>query len=87
MPCRAGLVANGDSAQPAPVAFALGYKPRLRAVMRGGSGRRGAALVPDDGDRLPLGEPGASGERPIELAVAQPLVGPGLCRARTRAGV
>ena len=28
MPCRAGLVANGDSAQPAPVAFALGYKPR-----------------------------------------------------------
>jgi hypothetical protein len=87
MPCRAGLVANGDSPQPAPVAFALGYKPRLRAVMRGGSGRRGAALVPDDGDRLPLGEPGASGEHPIELAVAQPLVGPGLCRARTRAGV
>jgi len=28
MPCRAGLVANGDSPQPAPVAFALGCKPR-----------------------------------------------------------
>ena len=85
MPCRAGLVANGDSAQPAPVAFALGYKPRLRAVMRGGSGRRGAALVPDDGDRLPLGEP-----EPAENARSNWL-SPSLwwarARARTRAGV
>ena len=29
MPCRAGLVANGDSAQPAPAAFALGYESSL----------------------------------------------------------
>ena len=41
----------------------------LRVVMRSGSGRRGAALVPDDGDRLPLGEPGAGGDRLIEPAV------------------
>ena len=34
----------------------------------------GAALVLDDGYRVPLGEPGASGEGLIEPAVAQPLV-------------
>jgi hypothetical protein len=56
-------------------ASGTGSPPRLApsrslgAVRRGGSGRRGAALVPDDGDRLPLGEPGTGGERLIEPAV------------------
>jgi hypothetical protein len=44
-------------------------------IARGGSGRLGAAaaLVPDDGYRILLGEPGAGGECLVELAAAQPL--------------
>src|SRR5216684_8204673 len=43
--------------------------------MRGGSGLlgAGAALVPDDVYRLSLGEPGAGGERLVELGGAQLL--------------
>jgi hypothetical protein len=37
----------------------------------------GAALVLDDGYRVPLGEPGASGEGLIEPAAAQPVADPG----------
>jgi hypothetical protein len=59
----------------------VGSPPRLapcsnsRAVARSGSGRQGAgaALVPDDSDRLLLGEPGVGGEHLIEPARAQPL--------------
>jgi hypothetical protein len=69
--CRAGLVATGDSAQPAPARLRTWLQAVVFALLSvGGSGRRGAALVPDDGDRLPLGEPGAGGERLIELAAA-----------------
>jgi hypothetical protein len=69
--CRADLVANGVSAQPAPGSPPhLAPSRSLRGAMRGGSGRRGGALVPDDGDRLLLGEPGAGGERLIEPAAA-----------------
>jgi len=51
-------------------ASAAGFRPQFRPLVRRGSGCRGpgAALVLDDGDRLPLGEPGAGGERLIELA-------------------
>ena len=51
-------------------ASAAGSGPQFRALVRSGSGCRGpgAALVLDDGDRLPLGEPGAGRERLIELA-------------------
>src|SRR6202035_4018278 len=47
----------------------------FRVVCRGGSRRlsSGTTLVPDDGNRLLLGEPGADGERLIELGCAQPL--------------
>ena len=46
-----------------------------REVCRGGSGRlsAGTTLVPDDGYRLLLGEPGAGGERLIEPGCAQPV--------------
>ena len=46
---------------------------QFRALVHNGSGcrRPGAALVLDDGDGLPLGEPGAGRERLIELARAQ----------------
>jgi len=62
--CRARLAwwrtatAHSRDRSPSRLAASRG----LRAVMRGGSGRRGAALVPDDGDRFPLGEPGAGGD-------------------------
>lgn len=51
----------------------------FRAVSRGGSRRlsAGTTLVPDDGCRLLLGEPGAGGERLIEPGCAQPLAGLG----------
>ncbi len=51
-------------------ASAARSRPQFRALVRSGSGCRGpgTALVLDDGDRLPLGEPGAGGERLIELA-------------------
>ena len=69
--CRAGLVATGDSGQPAPARLRTWLQAVVLAMLCvGGSGCRGAALVPDDGDRLPLGEPGAGGERLIEPAVA-----------------
>src|SRR5215475_8045612 len=47
----------------------------FRAVVRGGSDPRGAGavLVPDDGYRLPLGKPGAGGERSIQVVGAQLL--------------
>jgi hypothetical protein len=47
----------------------------FRAVGRGGSEPlgAGAALVPDDGYRLLLGEPGAGGEGLIEPGCAQPV--------------
>ena len=93
--CRAGLAwwrtaaAHSRHRSPSHLATSRG----LRAVMRGGSGRRGAALVPDDGDRLPLGEPGASGERLIEPAPRPASGGPGpparpppAAGAATRAG-
>jgi len=61
----------------------------LHAVIRSGSGRRGGALVPGEGDCLPLGEHGAGEERLIErnaaelvadsghqLALYRPQVGP-----------
>src|SRR5450755_4886469 len=70
--CRAGLAwwrtatAHSRHRSPSHSATSRG----LRAVTRGGSGRLGAALVPDDGDRLPLGEPGAGRERLIEPAAA-----------------
>ena len=56
-------------------AFALASGLQLRAVCRGGSLRlsAGTTLVPDDGYRLLLGEPGADGERLIEPGCAQPL--------------
>ncbi len=66
--CRAGLVATAHRRHWSPPHLATSRG--LRAVMRGGSGRRGAALVPGDSDRLPLGEPGAGGERLIEPAAA-----------------
>ena len=66
----AGCLANGDSAQSAPVRLRLASCRSLSVVMWSGSGCRGAVLVPDDGDRLLLGEPGAGGDRLIEAAVA-----------------
>src|SRR5215471_17621819 len=47
----------------------------FRAVVRGGSepGGAGAMLVLDDGYRLPLGKPGAGGERSIDVVGAQLL--------------
>jgi hypothetical protein len=56
-------------------AFASGSEPQVPRSCASGSGRRGpgAALPLDDGDRLPLVEPGAGGERLIELARIQPL--------------
>jgi hypothetical protein len=67
---KEGLRRAGSSSPP-HLAPSRGF----RAVARGGSGRLGAGaeLVSGDGDRLPLGEPGAGGERLIELARAQPL--------------
>ena len=53
-------------------ASAAGSRPPFRALVRSASGCRGpgAALFLDDGDRLPLGEPGAGGVSLIELAWA-----------------
>ena len=78
--CRAGLVASGDGAEPAQVRLPpLVPSHSFRAVVRGGSEPlgAGAALVPDDGYRVPLGERGAGGERQIEPGCAQPLADPG----------
>jgi hypothetical protein len=53
-------------------ASAAGSRPPFRALVRSCSGCRGpgAVLVLDDGDGLPLSEPGAGGECLIELAWA-----------------
>src|SRR5580693_7360816 len=66
-----GLVAMGESAARGPfphLAPCCGFR-----AARGGSGPlgAGAALVPDDVYRLPLGEPEAVGERLVELGGAQ----------------
>src|SRR5215469_18667642 len=74
--CRAGpggerrrrRAGAGSPAQLAP-------SRSFRAVVRGGSepGGTGAVLVLDDGYRLPLGKPGAGGERSIKVVRAQLL--------------
>jgi len=73
-------VSAGLAAEPAP-GPPLRWPPgcSFRAVSRGGSRRLSATttLVPDDGCRLLLGEPGAGGERLIEPGCAQPLAGLG----------
>src|SRR5207302_261230 len=55
--------------------FAPGGVLWVPRCVGGGSGflGAGAALVPDDVYRLPLGEPGAGGERLVELGGAQLL--------------
>ena len=70
-------VSAGLAAEPAPGPPLRWPAPgcSFRAVCRGGSRRlsAGTTLVPDDGYRLLLGEPGAGGERLIEPGCAQPL--------------
>jgi hypothetical protein len=51
-----------------------GRGSRARGAPAAGAG---AALVPDDGYRLLLGEPGSGGERPIDPGRAQPVPGLG----------
>ena len=50
--CRARLAVNGESAQTAPVRLRAWLEIAVFAVLCLASGRRGAALVSDDGDRL-----------------------------------